>query len=114
MQHVAPLAAPRESIFAVLASSARKLPEYELGALAGASGIVALVSVALGRTSWLLLSACYVLWCFAGWGILFRSAAQRSPRWQALEWMIVGSATVVFIAAGIGAFFWTLGSHWQL
>lgn len=114
MQHIAPLAAPRENIFAVLASSARKLSDAELGSMAAVSGIVALATVALGRTSWMLLAACYVVWCFAGWGILFRSTEQRSPSWQVFELVIVGSASAVFIALGVGLFFLALGPHWQL
>lgn len=114
MQHVAPLAAPRESIFAVLASSARKLPDSELGSIAAASGVVALATAAVGRASWMLLAACYVIWCFAGWGILFRSTERRSRGWRVFELLIVGSATSVFAALGMGLFFWALGSHWQL
>ena len=114
MQHTAPLAAPRDNIFAVLASTARKLPDVELGSIAAASGLIALAAVTLGRASWMLLAACYVVWCFAGWGILFRSTAPRSLLWRVLELTLVGSASAAFVALGTGVFFWTLGSHWQL
>jgi hypothetical protein len=112
--HVAPFSAPNESVFAVLASSARRLSGRELASIAAASGIVALAAATLGNYSWMLFGACYVVWCFAGWGILFRTPAVRSGRLRALEWILVGSATMVFAALGIAVFFWTLGSHWQL
>jgi len=38
MHQVAPLAAPRESVFAVLASSARRMSLRELSSIAAASG----------------------------------------------------------------------------
>ncbi len=114
MQHAAPLTAPRESVFAVVASSARKLSDRELSVIAVASGSLALAAAALGRASWILLAGCYVVWCFAGWGILFRASARRSLLWRSLEWIIAASATVVFVVLGIGVFFWALGSHWQL
>lgn len=114
MQHVAPLPAPRESIYAVLASSARTLSEFELGSIAVASGIVALVAAALGRASWVLLGGCYVVWSFAGWGIVFGPRVQRPKQWRALELIIVSSGTGVFAILVVGLFFWALGSHWQL
>lgn len=115
MQNVKPFAAPRESVYAVLASSARRLTTRELSGIAAASGIVALAAAALGRASWMLLAACYLGWCFAGWGILFRSAAaQRRPAWRALQFTIVASATCVFAALVIGVFFWALGPSWVL
>ena len=114
MQHVAPLPAPRENVFAMLASSARKLSYRDLSAIAAASGVIALVAAALGRASWMLLSACYVIWCFAGWGILFHAATPRSLRWRAFQWTIVGSASAVVVALGVGLFFWALGPSWKL
>jgi hypothetical protein len=114
MQHVAPLASPRESIFAVLASTARKLSYRDLSAVAAASGAAALVAAAMGRASWMLLSACYVVWCFAGWGILFHTTTPRTARWRAFQWTIVGSASVVAVILGVGVFFWALGPSWKL
>ncbi len=114
MQHVAPLPASHESVYAVLAASARKLSELELGSIAVAAGAAALTSVKLGRTSWALLGGCYIVWCFAGWGILFGPKEKRSNRWRMLEFLIVGSATAVFAILGGALFFWALGSHWQL
>jgi hypothetical protein len=61
-----------------------------------------------------LLAVCYVVWAFAGWGILFRSTARRTRAWRALELFIAASAAGVAITAAIGIFFWSLGSHWQL
>lgn len=126
MQHVARLPAPqsglgqghsaahRESIFAVLAELGRKLSETGLATIAAAAGVVALVAAASGRASWMLLGGCYVIWCFASWGIFFRSTTRRSAQSRALEILIVGSATAVFAIVSIGVFFWALGSHWQL
>ena len=82
MNHAAPLAAPRESIFVVLASSARRLSYGELSSIAAASGIIALAAASLGIASWMLLAACYVLWCFAGWGILFHASTPRTLTWS--------------------------------
>jgi hypothetical protein len=114
MHQVAPLAARRESLPAVLASSARNLSDHQLSVLALGSGAVAVASALLRHSSWILLGACYVVWCYAGWGVLFRSPTRRTVSWRALEWLIAGSATAVAVAVGFGVFFWALGSHWQL
>lgn len=112
MNHAAPLTAPRESVFVVLASSARRLSYGELSSIAAASGVIALAAAALGDASWMLLAGCYVVWCFAGWGILFHSSTPRTLRWRAFEWTIVGSASVVCVITGVGLFFWALGTGW--
>jgi hypothetical protein len=115
MLQVAPLATPPESVYALLASAGRRMSRAELCATAAASGIVALAASALGRASWILLAGCYVVWCFSGWAILFRSPApQRSAAWRALQVVVVGSATCVSAALFIGAFFWALGPSWKL
>jgi hypothetical protein len=115
MQHVAPFAAPRESVYAVLASSARRLTYGELSVIAGASGLIALAAAAFGRASWMLLAACYIAWCFAGWGILFHSPSiPRTATWRALNLTIAVSATGVFVALAFGVFFWALGPRWIL
>ncbi len=115
MQHVAPFAAPREDVYGVLASSARRLTYGELAAVSAASGIIALVATVLHRASWMLLAACYVVWCFAGWGILFHPDAKpRSLSQRLLHLMIVASGTGVFLALGVGVFFWMLGPSWKL
>jgi hypothetical protein len=114
MNQVAPLAAPRESLFVVLASSARRLSYGELSMIAAASGIAALAAAAFGTASWMLLSACYVAWCFAGWGILFHASTPRTLRWKAFEWTLVGSASAVCVILGVGVFFWALGPRWIL
>ncbi|MEO7043548.1 MAG: hypothetical protein ABI035_14900 [Gemmatimonadaceae bacterium] len=108
------LPAPRESIFAVLAELGRKLSETELATISIATGLVALAAAASGRASWMLLGACYLVWCFASWGIFFGSSAPRSRLTRALEMLIVGSATAVFAVVSFGVFFLALGSHWQL
>ena len=114
MNQVAPLAAPRESIFVVLASSARRMSYRELSTIAAGSGVVALMAVAVGKASWMLLSACYVVWCFASWGLLFSSSTPRSAAWRMFHWLIVGSASAVFAALLAGLFFWALGPRWIL
>ena len=86
----------------------------ELSSIAAASGAIAVVAAALGTASWMLLAGCYVVWCFAGWGILFHTATPTSIRWRAFQWTIVGSATAVFIALAVGVFFWALGPTWVL
>lgn len=114
MHHAAPLTTPRENIFAILASAARKLSYGDLSVIAAASGAVALVAAVIGHASWMLLSACYVAWCFAGWGILFHTATPRTARWKAFQWTVVGSASIVAVVLGIGIFFWALGPRWVL
>jgi hypothetical protein len=114
MQHAASMTRPDESIFAVLSSAARKLGDVELGIIAVASGVVSLASVAAGSGSWVLLGACYVAWCFAGWGIVFRGDGRREAPLRALELLIIVSGTAVFAFLCVSAFFWSLGSHWQL
>ncbi len=114
MRTVAPLATPRETIFAVLASAARKLSYSDLSMIAAASGLIALIAAVAGRASWVLLSACYVVWCFAGWGILFHTAQAPTSRWRVLEAGLVASATSVVVILGIAAFFWALGPRWVL
>jgi hypothetical protein len=114
MQHAAPMTQPTESIYTVLASSARKLSDLELGAIAVLSGIVALAATVRGAGTWELLGCCYVAWCFAGWGIVFRSRLERSAPWRALELLIAGSGTIMFAVLGTGLFFWALGSYWKL
>ena len=114
MQHVASAARPTENVFAILASYARQLSDAELGAIAVASGGIGLAAASLRSAPWGLLGACYVVWCFAGWGIVFRPTIHRSAPWRALELLIVGSGAAVMALLGIACFFWTLGSHWQL
>ena len=114
MQHAASLAAPREGVFAVLASSARRLPDRHLSYIAAGAGVVALAAAALGIASWMLLAACYVAWCFAGWGLLFRQTQRRTGAWRALELGMVISAAVVFAILAAGLFFWVLGPRWVL
>lgn len=114
MQHVASVARPTESIFTILASCARKLSDVKLGSIAVASGVTALAAARVGVASWGLLGACYIAWCFAGWGIVFRPKLQRSAPWRGLELLIVGSGTAVLASLGVTFFFWALGSHWQL
>lgn len=114
MQHAASLVARREGVFAALASSARRLRDRQLSYIAAATGLVALVAAALGIASWMLLAACYVVWCFAGWGLLFRAAQRRPVAWRALELGMVISAAVVFAIMAVGLFFWVLGPRWVL
>jgi hypothetical protein len=108
------MAPRRENVYALLASSARKMPDTELGSIAVISGLIALAAAWRGIGSWPLLGCCYVAWCYAGWGIVFRPTIRRGAPWRALELLIVGSGTVVFAVLGAGLFFWALGSHWQL
>jgi hypothetical protein len=113
----APQSAGGENVFSVLAGAGRRLSFGELAAIAAVSGVAALAAAAIGRASWLLLAACYVAWSFAGWGIMFHDAAPSRPRtrrWRAFQWMLVGSATAVFTAFGVGLFFWALGPAWKL
>jgi hypothetical protein len=114
MHHAAPLSSARENVFLMAASSARRLSYADLSAIAAASGTLALAAAAFGVASWMLLAACYVGWCFAGWGILFHSSTPRTLAWRTLEWIIVGSASAVCVVIGIGAFFWALGPRWML
>ena len=114
MHHAAPLAAPRESVFVVLASSARRMSYGTLSSIAAASGLAALAAAAVGKASWMLLATCYVVWCFSGWGILFHASTPRTRRWRAFEWTIVGSASAVCVILGVAVFFWALGPRWML
>lgn len=115
MEHVAPFAAPRESIYSVLASIARRLTSDQLSAIALLSGVMAAAAAITHHASWMLLSTCYIAWCFAGWGILFHSPmAPRTAVSRGLQLVIAASASGVFAALAVGVFFWALGPSWKL
>ena len=114
MQHVARLPASRETVFGMLASSARSLSYHELSVLSAACGAIALAAAISGVASWMLLAACYIAWSFAGWGILFHSEKPPLGAWRILHLVIVGSAATVAVVLGVGVFFWALGPRWML
>ena len=104
----------RENVFLMVGSSARHLSYGALSGIAAASGVIALAAAASGRASWMLLTACYVAWCFAGWGILFHSSTPATTPWRLLRLTIAASAATASVAIGVGIFFWALGPSWVL
>lgn len=101
-------------VYTVLAARARATSPRVLGAIAAAAGVVALAAVVLGIGDWTLLTACYLVWSFAVWGLVFGPAHPPTRRWRAVELFIVVSDTVLAIALGIGLFFLALGPRWML
>lgn len=104
----------RENVFLMVESSARHLSYGALSVIAAASGVIALAAAASGRASWMLLAACYVAWCFAGWGILFHSFTPATIPWRLLRLTIAASAATASLAIAIGIFYWALGPRWVL
>lgn len=101
-------------VYALLATRARAASPRTLGAIAAAAGAVALGAVIVGIGDWTLLTACYLVWSFAVWGLVFGPAHPPTRRWRVAELFIVVSDTLLAIALGIGLFFLALGPRWML
>lgn len=112
--HVGRAAPVNGTIYAVLAARARAASRRTLGAIAAGAGVVALAAVLLGQGDWTLLTACYLVWSFAVWGLVFGPEHPRSRTWRAIEYLLVASDTVLAITLGVGLFFLALGPRWVL
>ncbi|MDQ2889748.1 MAG: hypothetical protein M3R65_04210 [Gemmatimonadota bacterium] len=114
MNHATHMVAPRESVFSLLASLARSRSYGELSGVAAASGLVALGASVIGRPGWMVLSLCYLGWCFASWGLLFHASGSPSPLRRLLGIILVSSGAAVSTILITGVFFWALGPRWVL
>lgn len=103
-----------ESIFTLLAATARAASSRSLALIALGAGLAALALSVAHAESWIAYATCYVVWAFASWGLLFRGP--RSPRGLAFaaNRLLVVSATAVTVAIGVGLFFLALGPRWML
>jgi len=102
------------TIYRLLAARGRAASGRTLGAIAAGAGAVALAAVLLGRAHWTLLTACYLVWSFAVWGLVFGPAHPRSRAWRSVEYLLVASDTVLAVALAVGLFFLALGPTWVL
>lgn len=102
------------TVYSMLAARARAASTRTLAALAAGAGVVALAAVLLGHAHWTLLTACYLGWSFAVWGLVFGPEHPRSTPWRAVEYLLVASDTALAVALGIGLFFLALGPRWML
>ncbi|MDQ6737671.1 MAG: hypothetical protein M3Z30_08225 [Gemmatimonadota bacterium] len=114
MNQVSHLVAPRETVFGLLASSARRLSFGALALVSLGAGAVPAVASVTSHASWQLLAVCYLVWCFAAWGTLFHDRAPRSTLGRSVQAIIVVSGTVVFGAIFMTFFFGALGPRWML
>lgn len=102
------------TVYTLLASRARAASTRTLGGIAAGAGIVALTAVLLGHAHWTLLTACYLVWSFAVWGLVFGPAHPRSRAWRTVEYLLVISDTMLAIVLAVGVFFLALGPRWVL
>lgn len=102
------------TVYALLAARARAASRRTLAAVAAGAGVVALAAVLLGLAHWTLLTACYLLWSFAVWGLVFGPEHPPSRPWRAAEYLLVASDTILAIALAVGLFFLALGPRWVL
>lgn len=102
------------TVYALLAARARATSRRTLGTTAACAGVVALATVLLGVTHWTLLTACYLVWSFAVWGLVFAPPHPRTVAWRSAEYLLVASDTVLAAALTVGLFFLALGPRWVL
>lgn len=102
------------TVYSVIAARARAASARTLAAIAAGAGAVALGAVVLGLAHWTLLTACYLVWSIAVWGLVFGPDHPRSRPWRAVEYLLVASDTALAAALGIGLFFLALGPRWML
>ncbi len=114
MNHAAHVAAPRESVLGLLAGFARRLSYGQLSMVAAVSGVAALIATVAASGSWVLLGICFIAWSFASWGMLFHEPTPHGGTARLVEFIIVGSASVVVVILLTAVFFWALGPRWML
>ena len=114
MHDTAHLVAPDENVFGILAALGRRSASRTLGAVAAASGVIAFGLALAGRADWTVSGICYVVWCFASWGLLFPSGRPATKTGRAVELILVGSAFAVSVIVLAGLFFRALGPRWML
>lgn len=102
------------TVYSMLASRARAASRRTLAAIAAAAGCVALVAAIAGLAHWTLLTACYLLWSYAVWGLVFGPAHPPTRAWRLTEAFLVVSDTILAIALGVGLFYLALGPRWVL
>lgn len=100
--------------YTLLAARARATSRRALGAVAAAAGVIALAAVLLGIAHWTLLTACYLAWSYAVWGLVFGPEHPRSRAWRTVEYLLVASDTALAIVLAVGLFFLALGPRWVL
>ena len=102
------------TVYSMLAARGRAASTRTLAAVAAGAGLVALAAVLLGHAHWTLLTACYLVWSFAVWGLVFGPEHPRSRPWRAVEYFLVASDTALAVVLAIGLFFLALGPRWML
>lgn len=112
--HAGAPATSNVTIYKLLAARARATSRRTLGAVSAGAGLTALAAVLLGAAHWTLLTACYLVWSFAVWGLVFAPEHPRSPAWRATEYLLVASDTILVIALAGALFFLALGPRWVL
>lgn len=102
------------NLYVFLGARARNASRATLASIAAGAGVVALVAVALHVMSWMLLTACYVVWSYAVWGLVFTRPHRTTLGWRATEYFLVGSGTAFAAILLIGLFYLALGPRWML
>jgi hypothetical protein len=102
------------TVYSLIAVRARAASARTLAAVAVCAGAVALGAVVLGLAHWTLLTACYLLWSIAVWGLVFGPEHPHSRPWRTVEYLLVASDTALAGVLGIGLFFLALGPRWML
>lgn len=102
------------TVYSVIAARARAASPRTLAAVAATAGALALGAVLLGLAHWTVLTACYLVWSIAVWGLVFGPDHPRSRPWRAVEYLLVASDTALAVALGVGLFFLALGPRWML
>lgn len=100
-----------ETPSSVLGGQLRTVSPRALGATGLGAGLIALATVVLGSTSWMLLGTAHVAWILSGWA-LFVGPNPRRPVVAALGSFLLLSATVAAFAVLVGVYLAALGPSW--
>ena len=102
-----------ELIVGPLSKPRTPISSRALGALGLGSGLIGLVSVALGMGSWMILGAAFVVWCFSGWGLFFADSGNNRDV-RVLGYIFLSAGLLVAAAMALKLYLVALGPAWQL
>jgi hypothetical protein len=102
------------NVYALLAARARAASRRSLAWTAAGAGGVAVAAVLLGAGHWTVLTACYLVWSYAVWGLVFGPTHPSTRTWRSIELLIVGSGTALAVVLFVGVFYLALGPRWML
>lgn len=97
----------------VLGEQLGRVPPRILGAVGLGTGVLALLVVVLGASSWMLLGTALLLWILSGWALYFLPKPHQ-PVVAALGSFLLFSAALAATAVLLGLYLVVLGPSWIL